>query len=178
MNNNKCVLGYRLHEGEKIQLNLKPKKSTAAYFLISKLARFIPLIIVICFFHFMDSQSSGKGMNLVHHLQHTVMQQTVNTDLIIGGVIILLLALTFFWMKQVVKSYEYQKLISYPPRKSNRLGRLLLKLIHQIGRILFFELPGIRVASSMVNNLVQEGYRLDDRVSEGALTGGSVIIIL
>ena len=69
-----------------------------------------------------------------------------------------------------VRSYDYQKLISYPPRDNNKLGKLLLTLIHLVGRIMFFEMPGIMVTKPLVNRLISEGYQKLPSLNEEMLT--------
>lgn len=74
------------------------------------------------------------------------------------------------FFRVAVRSYDYQKLISYPPREKNKLGKLLLTLIHQLGRILFFEMPGLMACKSVLNQLVEEGYGKAPLLKERELT--------
>ena len=74
------------------------------------------------------------------------------------------------FFRSAVRSYDYQKLISYPPRENNKLGKLLLSLIHLAGRVIFFEMPGIMVCKPLVNQLLVEGYERDPNLNENDLT--------
>lgn len=74
------------------------------------------------------------------------------------------------FFRDSVRSYDYQKLISYPPRESNRLGHLLLSLVHMVARIIFFETQGVMACKPIVNQLLAQGYKREPGLREEDLT--------
>lgn len=73
--------------------------------------------------------------------------------------------------REAIRSYDYQKLISYPPSEQNRLGKILIKLMQTVGKHLYTEFTGVMESKGLVRKLISRGYQLDDNLDESKLTG-------
>ncbi len=60
------------------------------------------------------------------------------------------------FMRESVQMREYQKLIAYPPKESDRVPVILLKTIHNICREMFFNLPSYQSIGSSIKHLMIE----------------------
>ncbi len=107
--NSNTLLGYSLHEGEKLLLHLKPNKSSAFYFLISKFSRkALGLIVLISFLYF----NFANGFGPAKHGGNYGLLQSIEAKL--GALhywLIVIIAIIiigyYFWFRKVVSSYDY-----------------------------------------------------------------------
>lgn len=75
-----------------------------------------------------------------------------------------------YFLRQGLLSYDYQKLVSYPPRTSNHLGRLILRFIEKLAKLLYLETKGCLVTKELVMHLIRQGYEKDSSIDEESLS--------
>ncbi len=75
------------------------------------------------------------------------------------------------FFRAALHSYEFQKIISYPPSEHNRLARLIIRLMRTVATVLYSEMTQVMEGKGLVKRLIREGYNRDDSLDESRLTG-------
>lgn len=60
------------------------------------------------------------------------------------------------FLRQALRTHIYQKWISYPPEKSNKVANDLLEIVHVMCRAIYLNLQGLEELHSIIHHLVEE----------------------
>ncbi len=79
------------------------------------------------------------------------------------------------FLRRGMKTSEYQKLIAYPPDKSDRTSHLLLYLIHSLCRSFFDRVGGVKLeAIGLIHRTMRRGEEIKQKGKEHLLKGETV----
>lgn len=79
------------------------------------------------------------------------------------------------FLRQAMKTPEYQKLIAYPPDKSDKTAHMLLQLTHALSRSLFERSGGVKQESiGLIHRTMRRGEEIKQKEKEHLLKGETV----
>lgn len=61
-----------------------------------------------------------------------------------------------FFLRRAINTRDYQKLVAYPPKKTNRVGNILLNLVRNLCQILFVHLQGYGDLIPVLEEIIQK----------------------
>jgi hypothetical protein len=79
------------------------------------------------------------------------------------------------FLRQAMRSSEYQKLIAYPPDSSDRISHLLIYLTHSLSRSFFERVGGVKLESiGLIHRTMRRGEELKQKGNERLLKGETI----
>ncbi len=79
------------------------------------------------------------------------------------------------FLKRAMKTSEYQKLIAYPPEKSDKMAHLLLYLVHSLARSFFERAGGVKLESiGLIHRMMRRGEEEKKKTKEPLLKADTI----